>query len=40
MYYGAKPALFEKASLLRNRMTPAEQLLWKRLSGKKICGVQ
>ncbi len=40
MYYGAKPPIFEKANLLRKRMTFAEQLLWERLKGKKICGVR
>jgi len=40
MYYGAKPSIFERANLLRNKMTPAEQLLWERLKGKQICGVR
>ncbi len=40
MYYGAKPPIFERANVLRNKMTPAEQLLWERIKGKKICGVR
>ena len=40
MYYGAKPAIFEKAKELRNKMTPTEQILWEELKGKKVCGVR
>jgi len=40
MYYGVKPPIFERANVLRNKMTPAEQLLWERVKGKKICGVR
>ncbi|MEO8405208.1 MAG: acetylglutamate kinase [Chitinophagaceae bacterium] len=29
MYYGASPLIFQKAEELRNRMTPAEEILWK-----------
>jgi len=28
MHYGAHPLIFKKAEELRNRMTPAEELLW------------
>jgi very-short-patch-repair endonuclease len=28
MYYGATPAIFERASRLRTSMTPAEEFLW------------
>ena len=28
MYYGAAPFIFERAAILRARMTPAEELLW------------
>lgn len=28
MHYGAHPLLFKKAEELRNRLTPAEELLW------------
>lgn len=36
--YGAQPYIFEKAKELRRNMTPAEQLLWKHLKGKKLHG--
>jgi very-short-patch-repair endonuclease len=38
MFFGAKPKIFEKAKLLRENMTETEQLLWERLSKKKIKG--
>lgn len=38
MFYGAQPYIFEKAKELRRNMTPAEELLWKRLKGKKLHG--
>ena len=28
MFYGASPSIFQKAEELRNRMTPAEEMLW------------
>ena len=28
MYYGASSLIFQKAEELRNRMTPAEEILW------------
>jgi acetylglutamate kinase len=31
MYYGASHLIFQKAEELRNRMTPAEEILWKHL---------
>ncbi|MFC2136792.1 endonuclease domain-containing protein [Bacteroidota bacterium] len=38
MFYGAKPAIFEKAKLLRDNMTEAERALWISLQKKKIMG--
>jgi very-short-patch-repair endonuclease len=40
MYYGATRSVFETAKLLRNHMTPAEKLLWERLSHKQVAGVR
>ncbi len=40
MYYGAVPSTFRKATLLRNKMTPEEGLLWERLKGKQICNTR
>jgi very-short-patch-repair endonuclease len=40
MYYGATPAIFERAFRLRKNMTPAEELLWEKLKGKQIAGVR
>jgi very-short-patch-repair endonuclease len=31
MFYNAKPVIFQRAVALRNNMTNAEQILWKRL---------
>ncbi|MFP4019804.1 MAG: endonuclease domain-containing protein [Bacteroidales bacterium] len=36
MFYKAKPNIFRKAEELRNNMTEAEKLLWKRLSKKQL----
>ena len=36
MFYGAKPQIFEKATLLRNNMTPAEKLLWDKLKDRNL----
>jgi very-short-patch-repair endonuclease len=36
MFYGAKPEIFERAKNLRNSLTPAEEILWKYLSHKKL----
>jgi very-short-patch-repair endonuclease len=40
MYFGAKTVTIETAKLLRNNMTYHENLLWKKLNGKKICNVR
>ena len=40
MFFGAKPDLFEKASLLRENMTESEALLWNYLKDPKTCGVK
>ncbi len=36
MFYGAKPALFEKARQLRNNMTVSEFILWDELMDKSL----
>lgn len=36
MFFGAKPAIFEKAKWLRENMTATEKLLWDELKGNKI----
>ena len=36
MFFGAKPAIFEKAAVLRENMTPAEKLLWEKLKDKNL----
>lgn len=36
IYYGAVPATFQKARLLRKKMTPEELILWEKLKGKQI----
>jgi len=40
MFYNAKPHIFEKAKALRDNMTFSEELLWKRLKGKKVLGLR
>ncbi|MGE0019418.1 MAG: endonuclease domain-containing protein [Draconibacterium sp.] len=40
MYFGAKPPIFDKATLLRNNQTRAEKMLWERLKNKQICRVR
>jgi len=40
MYFRAKPATLETASLLRRRMTHSENLLWEKLKGKQILGLR
>jgi very-short-patch-repair endonuclease len=40
MYYGAKPATFEAARILREQMTLHEILLWEKLKLKQICDVR
>lgn len=36
MFYGAKPDIFEKATVLRENMTEAEKLLWEKLKDRKL----
>ena len=36
MFYGAKPAIFEKAKILRENMTAAEITLWSRLNNSQL----
>ena len=36
MFYGAKPAIFEKAKILRENMTAAEIKLWSRLNNSQL----
>ena len=36
MFYGAKPAIFERAKLLRKNMTQAEKELWNRLNRNQL----
>ena len=36
MFYGAKPEIFEKAATLRNNMTVAEKILWKKLKDRNL----
>lgn len=38
MFYGASPQIMEKASVLRNRMTEQECVLWEFLCKKKVMG--
>lgn len=38
MFFGALPALFEKAAMLRNNMTDAELILWNFLCDSKVMG--
>lgn len=40
MFYNAKPHIFEKAKMLRENMTEAEQKLWECLKGKKMQGLR
>ena len=40
MFYNAKPHIFEKAKMLRENMTVAENILWERLKGKKLLGLR
>src|SRR5258706_11729199 len=40
MFFGASPEIFRRAEELRNRMTPAEQMLWDELKGKKLNGLK
>ena len=36
MFYGASPITFDKARLLRNNMTKAEQILWDKLKDRNV----
>jgi very-short-patch-repair endonuclease len=36
MFFGAKPDIFEKATILRENMTEAEKLLWEKLKDKNL----
>ncbi len=36
MFYGAKPDIFEKATILRENMTEAEKLLWGKLKNMDL----
>ena len=36
MFYGASPNTFDKARLLRNNMTDAEQILWDKLKNRNV----
>ncbi|WP_243348669.1 endonuclease domain-containing protein [Parabacteroides sp. FAFU027] len=36
MFYNAKPELYEKAKVLRNKMTPAEVVLWDRIRNNQL----
>ena len=40
MYFGAKPAIVNKARILRDNMTYFEELLWDKLKGKQITGLR
>ena len=35
-HFGAEKSVFKKASLLRKEMTPAEELLWAIIRGRKL----
>jgi len=36
MFFGAKPEIFEKASVLKENMTPAEKILWEKLKDRTL----
>lgn len=38
MFYGAPPKIFHRAKLLRNRLTPAERMLWGYLRKNQLEG--
>jgi very-short-patch-repair endonuclease len=40
MYFKAKPKILETAKLLRDNMTPYENIIWEKLKGKQICGLR
>jgi very-short-patch-repair endonuclease len=39
-HYGAKPQIFQRAQDLRKQTTEAEELLWKRLRGRRFEGLK
>jgi len=40
MFYGAKKSIFLKAAELRKNLTPAEKILWEKLSNNKVMNVR
>ena len=40
LFFGAKPGIFKKASILKKSMTEAEIILWKNLRNRKLCGLK
>lgn len=36
MFFGAKPDIFEKATILRGNMTESEKLLWEKLKDRSL----
>ncbi len=40
MFYNAKPHIFEKAKVLRDKMTASELQLWEHLRGKKMLNLR
>jgi len=36
MFFGAKPDIFEKATILRDNMTDSEKLLWEKLNDRNL----
>lgn len=38
MFYGAPPEIFQRAKLLRNRLTPAERMLWEHVRKNQLKG--
>ncbi|MGD1961088.1 MAG: endonuclease domain-containing protein [Fulvivirga sp.] len=40
MFYGARPAIFEKAKMLRLSMTQHEKKVWQELKSNKISGLR
>jgi very-short-patch-repair endonuclease len=36
MFFGAKPDIFEKATILRENMTEAERMLWEKLKDRSL----
>ena len=40
MYKGTTPQIFENANDLRKEQTEADEILWKELRNRKLCGVK